>query len=191
MIILDFETTGLLAANAAPLSQQPHAIEFAAIKIDDYELINNGVCKEIGRLDFIINPKVPISKKITEITGLTSADVIDQPEFSHFYPQLAMLFLGEKYLVAHNASFDVSIMKIELQRLGRLTQFPWPPIQICTVNQTNKIKGFNLKLAALYEHLFAEIAPKGHRAMVDVETLTRCVVELVKTDVIKLKKVKK
>ena len=182
MIILDFETTGFLAANVAPLSQQPKAIEFAAIKLDDKTL------EEVGRLDFLINPKMPIPAGSSKVNNIFDKDVIDQPEFSHFYPQLAMFFLGEKYVFAHNLSFDMSILRLELQRLGRLTQFPWPPVQICTVNQTKKIKGFRMSLSVLYEHLFGELAPKGHRAMVDVETLTRCVIELVNKDIIKLKR---
>lgn len=185
MIIFDFETDGFLQASVVDLKAQPKATEFAAIKLCD-EALKRFEYKEVDRLTFLINPKRPLPKKITELTGIKDEDLVDQPEFSHFFPQLVQFFFGEKYLIAHNIAFDMGIMRVELMRLGRLMQFPYPPIQICTVNQTIKMKGFRLKLGDLYQHLFGEPMKQAHRAMIDVEHLAKIVVELVKTGVIKL-----
>lgn len=181
-IIMDFETTGLTKAMVADLDKQPKAIEFAAIKLNDDTL------EEVDRLDFLINPGERIEPHITKITGIETKDVIDKPNFKYYYPQLVNFFFGEKYLFAHNIAYDVTILRFELQRIKMLTKFPFPPVQICTVNQTMKIKGFRLKLENLYEHLFGEIMQNAHRAMDDVEALTRCVKHLLITEEIKINK---
>lgn len=179
---MDFETTGLPRAMVADLKLQPKAIEFAAIKLDDDTL------EEVGRLEFLINPKEKITDQITKITGIKNEDLIDKTDFKTIYPKIVNFFFAEKYLFAHNISFDVNILRFELQRLGALTKFPFPPIQICTMNQTKKIKGKAMNQGLLYEHLFGEIMPNAHRAMDDVTALTRIVKELLKTQVIKINK---
>jgi DNA polymerase III epsilon subunit-like protein len=180
MIIFDFETTGLDKANVVNVSQQPKAIEFAAIKLDDKTL------EEKDRCNFLINPNERLDPKITKLTGIKDSDLIDQKPFSYYYPRITQMFFGEKYAVAHNVAFDINILKYELIRIGKLTQFPFSPIHICTVNQTFKIRNYRLKLSDLYSHLFGEIMPKGHRAIVDVEALTRITKELISTNFIKI-----
>lgn len=179
-IIFDTETTGLPNAEAAPLSSQPHIIEFAAIKVDD-EL------NEIERLEFLCNPGVHISDKITEITRLTNADLEDKPPFEHYISRLNKLFLGTNNLIAHNLAFDRNLLKFELLRLNRLTAFPWPPNQICTVEKTFHIHGYRLNLNKLHTELIGTEHVNGaHRAMADVEALLRCVTALTSKSIITL-----
>jgi len=180
MIIFDTETTGLPRANIVPLNKQPKIIEFAAIKICDRTL------NEIDRIEFKCNPKESLSKRITQITGLTDLDLIQQPAFDRFFPQLVEFFFGEKYLVAHNLAFDIRLLSYELRRLRKLTAFPFPPIQICTVVQTFKLNGYRLSLTKMYNHLFGVDFEEAHRAMIDVQALTKCVKELIQRGVIKL-----
>lgn len=180
-IIFDTETTGLIQASIVRLEKQPKIIEFAAIKIDDKTL------EEVARLEFLCNPKEKLEKRITEITGLTDADLIDKKSFDYFYPKLVEFFFGEKYLFAHNISFDVGMLALELRRLERLTQFPFPPVQICTVVQTQKIQGYRLNLTKLHQYLFGVDFEEKHRAMGDVEALTKCVKELLKREIVSIK----
>lgn len=180
MIIFDTETTGLLKQDILDLDQQPCIIEFAGIKLDDETL------KEKSRINFLINPQQKIPEKITEITGLRSDDFIDQKPFSYHFENLCDFFLGEKYLIAHNIGFDVGMLRVELERVGMLTKFPFPPVQICTVNSTKQIKGYRLNLTTLHQHLFNEPFPEAHRAMKDVEALTKCVLKLINNQIIKL-----
>jgi len=174
MIIFDTETTGLLKSSIVDLDQQPKIIEFAAIKLNDQTL------EEVDRIEFLVNPGYSLPKEIIKITGLNDSDLVDAKPFTDYYEPLVHFFLGEKYLIAHNVSFDVGMLTTELSRMGRLTQFPWPPIQICTVNKTMKIKGYRLKLSILYSHLFGEDFKEAHRAMNDVMALVRCVKTLIK-----------
>lgn len=181
MLIFDFETTGLPLVMVADLNKQPKAIEFAAIKLNDETL------EEVDRIEMLINPEQRITDQITKITGIENKSLIDKPTFKDYYPKLVNFFLGEKYLFAHNIAFDMNILRFELQRLKMLTKFPFPPVQVCTVNQTRKMNGYNLNLSKLHEQLFGEPFEGAHRAMVDVEALTRCVKKLLITEVIKLK----
>jgi len=180
MIIFDTETTGLIKANIVDLDKQPKIIEFAAIKLDDKTL------EEVGRIEFLVNPKEPLDKFIVKLTGITDAKIKNEKSFEHHYEKLADFFLGEKYLLAHNIAFDMGMLKNDLARIGRLTQFPYPPIQICTVVQTFQIKGYRLNLSKMHQHLFGEDFPEAHRAMNDVEALTKCVKNLINNQIIKL-----
>lgn len=178
MIIFDTETTGLLKASIVDLDKQPKIIELAAIKIDDKTL------EEVDRIEFLVNPQHELPKEIIKITGLTDEKLKDAKTFEYHYEQLVDFFIGERFLLAHNIAFDIGMLKNDLARIGRMTQFPYPPRQICTVVQTNKIKGYRLNLSALHTHLFGETFKEAHRAMNDVEALTRCVRELIKQQLI-------
>lgn len=180
MIIFDTETTGLLKASIVDLDKQPKIIEFAAIKLDDKTL------EEVDRIEFLVHPQETLPKEIIKITGLTDEKLKDAKTFEHHYEKLTDFFLGERILIAHNVSFDMGMLKNDLARIGRLTQFPYPPRQICTVVQTFQIKGYRLNLSKLHIHLFGEDFKEAHRAMHDVEALTKCVKELIKNQTIKL-----
>jgi len=178
VIVFDPETTGLVEPEAIPLKKQPQIIEFAAIKLD------NETLEEVERFQFLCNPGKELPPQIVKITGINDRMLKGKPSFAHYYNDLVKFFLGEDQLVAHNCSFDVDLMRFELMRMGKLLQFPWPPTHLCTVEKTMPIKGNRLSLTKLHEYLFDKPFPSAHRAMVDVEALTRCVIELRKRDLI-------
>lgn len=170
-VLFDTETTGLIDNSGRPLDKQPHVIEFSAVLIDhEFEVIE--------KLDFLINPGVKISKEITEITHITNEDLIGKPKFQDRLDEIRALFGKADIVVAHNLSYDMSMINFELQRLG--VGIRWPEIKICTVEKTEYLKGHRLSLAALHELLFNETFSNAHRAANDVAALTRCYVELVK-----------
>jgi DNA polymerase III epsilon subunit-like protein len=172
MIIFDTETTGLPQPSVVPVDQQPHIIEFGAVKLSDTTLI------ETDRLHFLLNPGVPLEPIITKITGLTDKDLKDEKPFSAYYLKLVRFFLGEEMLVAHNAPFDVALLTFELARIDMVTRFPWPFKQACTVERSTHLTGSYLKLEKLYKELFGRDPNQTHRAMGDVEILVDCVREL-------------
>jgi DNA polymerase III epsilon subunit-like protein len=181
MIIFDTETTGLPKSSIVDLDKQPKIIEFAAIKLNDETL------EEVERLEFLVNPKEKLEPIIKKITGLTDSDLENEKPFTAYYGQLAKFFLGEKYCIAHNLEFDMNLLKFELMRIGRETQFPYCPGQICTVNKTLHLNNYRLSLSKLYKYLFNQEMKEAHRAMVDVEHLTKCVKELIKREIIRIK----
>lgn len=165
MIVFDTETTDLPMPEAAPIEQQPHIVEFAGIKLDDKTL------KEVGRIEFLCKPPVIIPPESVKITGITNEMVKGKPPFVSYIPLLVDFFLGERVLVAHNLSFDVTILRYSLSRYGRVTSFPWPPTQVCSVELTIGLKGYRLNLGALYEIATGRHMAEAHRAMKDTEHL--------------------
>lgn len=176
MIILDFETTGLINKNPlAPLTQQPRVIEVGLMKVDA-----KGV--ELDRFTSLVNPKVSLEPKITEITGLTDGDLVYAPPFSAVLQPMQRFCLGEETLIIHNAEYDREILHLELRRLDAATRFPWPYNHICTKERCAHLMpgGKWPKQEELYQLLFGRPQPAGaHRAMNDVERLAEIVRELI------------
>lgn len=164
MIVFDLETTGLPKAEGADLDLQPHITEFGAIKLD--EDLN-----EIGVLEFMCNPGIPLDPKIIKITGITDEDLKDKKPFVAMLDEVCEFFLGERILVAHNLPFDRTVLKFELERLGRVTSFPWPPKQICTVEVGETIWNKKRKLVDIYFEVTGKEHKGAHRAIADVRAL--------------------
>ena len=168
MIVFDLETTGLPKAEGSDLDLQPRIIEFGAIKLDDD-------LNEVGVLEFLCNPKIPLEPKITKITGITDDDLKDKKPFVSMLDEVCEFFLGEKFLIAHNLPFDRVVLKFELERLGRITSFPWPPVQICTVEVGETIWNKKRKLIDIYFEVTGKEHKGAHRAIEDVRALIEVV----------------
>lgn len=180
MIIFDTETTGLVQPWAMPIAKQPQIIEFAAIKIDDSSF------KEIDRMEFLCNPGKPLPPEIVKITKITDAMLKGKLSFASHLPKLSEFFLGEEYIAAHNITFDTSMLQLELMRIDSLIKFPWPMHHIDTVESSMPLKGFRLNLTKLHAHCFGKDFPAAHRAMADVEALTKCTIWLIQNKYIRL-----
>ena len=180
MIVFDVETTGLLKPSIVDLNYQPQIIEFAAVKLDDNTL------EQKDSISFLVNPKCKIPEHITRLTGITTDMTVDAMTFDYHFSSLVNFFLGEKHTVAHNIAFDLGVLNVELKRIGKDTKFPYPPVQICTVNQTFNFKQYKLNLGALYSHLFGDGFKEAHRASDDVAALAKCVRRLITDNVIKI-----
>ncbi len=100
-VVFDIETTGLNPS-------RERITEIGAVRI------SNG---EIGEsFSTFVDPEMPISKKITEITGITNEMVAGAPKEMDAV-RAFLDFCGENaVLVAHNASFDTSFIKIAAER---------------------------------------------------------------------------
>jgi DNA polymerase III subunit epsilon len=172
MIILDTETTGHLKPEVASLDDQPYIIEIAALKV-------NGNFKRVDELCSLVNPNVPFDEAThRRITGITEKQLADAPLFIELADRLTDFFLGERTMIAHNCEFDRSVLALELRRLGREHFFPWPPVQICTVERTKHQTGSRLSLKELYEKVFGRKLAQTHRAREDAMALLDIVREL-------------
>lgn len=170
-IIFDTETTGLVKPLATPIHEQPQIIEFAAIKVDFDSL------EELDRINFLVDPGCELPEIITKITGITNQQLEDEEAmpFADSFDELAEFFLGVHTLVAHNLTFDTSLLRFELQRIGCEFKFPWPPKQICTVEASFELHNRRMKLCQLHEEATGAPHKEAHRAMADVEGLLTCV----------------
>jgi len=168
LIVFDLETTGLPKAEGSDLDMQPKIIEFGAIKLTE-ELI------EVDRLEFFCNPKHLLDPKITKITGITDEMLKDKKPFIAHLDRLNEFFLGTKRMFAHNLGFDRKILKFELERLDKVTSFPWPYEHTCTVEVGQRVWGKMRKLGDIYEELFEEKIAGAHRSINDVEATLRII----------------
>ena len=101
-VVFDIETTGFS-------SVKNHIIEIGAVKVE------NG--KIVDRFSTYVNPQEPIPYRITKLTTITDADVMDAPTIDQVLPEF-FAFCEGCVLVAHNASFDIGFIKENARRLG-------------------------------------------------------------------------
>jgi DNA polymerase III epsilon subunit-like protein len=173
--LFDTETTGLIFNRTLPLDKQPEIIEFYGCLAD---LVTGKVFAEI---DTLVLPSSPIPAEATNANGITNEMVKGAPQFRKVAPQIKAMIEQAPLIIAHNLSFDVEMVEIDMERVG--LKIAWPR-KLCTVEQTLHLKGFRLSLSALHEYLFGEAFSGAHRAKVDVEAMLRCCVELKKRDII-------
>ncbi len=94
-VVFDLETTGF-----SPI--QDKIIEIGAVKVE------NG--KITDKFSTFVNPKIPIPFRITQLTSITDAMVMDAPDIETVLPQF-LEFIEGAVLVAHNAGFDVGFIE--------------------------------------------------------------------------------
>jgi len=165
MIAADFETTHLTGPVNLPLDKQPYIIEYTLAVLDDKTL------REVARVTSLVKPPIEITDEVTSFNGITARDVADKKPFAAHFRAWCDTFLGQRVIAAHNCFFECACMEVELKRLGRLTQFPWPSERLCTVEATTHLKGRRLKQEELYELATGKKPRSAHRSDVDVDTL--------------------
>jgi DNA polymerase-3 subunit epsilon len=169
VIVIDTETTGLIKSTLIPLSHQPHIIELAAVKLNEQ-------LEQVDTLSFRCNPgtnmgALPGSPDIM----IRDESLKDEPPFSNFVEPVVDFFLGERIMAAHNCAFDRDMLSVEMRRLNRLTRFPWPPVNICTVEATFHLEGHRLHQHELYKIATGRDLPQKHRALDDVLALVEII----------------
>jgi len=63
-----------------------------------------------------VNPMMPISEKITQLTGISNETVKDAPTIEPALREF-LAFANGRVLVAHNADFDIGFLKLAAERL--------------------------------------------------------------------------
>jgi len=152
LVVLDFETTGLTAAN-------DRIIEVAATRLLDHE----------PRETFhqLMHPGRRLPSIITSITGITEAMLQGQPRPEQVMPRLHAFVRGLP-IVAHNAGFDQGFLCAELSRAGLTLESEF----LCTMRLARRLApGLpSYRLEALVDAL--QVRAPGtrqfHRAVADV-----------------------
>ena len=155
VVVLDFETTGLSC-------DRHRVIEIGAV-------ILNREGEVIKTFQTLCNP--PLVKKlpnmIIKLTGITDKMLIGQPSTASAMESLYH-FVGNRPIIAHNASFDSKFLIAEMKRINRtiFNQF------LCTllISRRLLITAQSYKLSRLKEFINfkADINHKDHRALDDV-----------------------
>ncbi|MGW5107989.1 DEDD exonuclease domain-containing protein [Nocardia sp. NPDC004123] len=150
-VVVDLETTGT--------SPEGDSItEIGAVKVRGGEVL--------GEFATLVNPGCAIPPQIVQITGITTAMVVDAPRIEQVLPGF-LEFARGAVLVAHNARFDTGFLKAAAARC----ELPWPAFQtLCTVQLARRVLGKDeapsAKLWYLAQLLGAETRPT-HRALDD------------------------
>jgi DNA polymerase-3 subunit epsilon len=118
-VALDFET-----ANRERIS----ACSIGLARMSDGEVLDT-------RYSLIKPPSDYFDPINISIHRIRPADVKDAPTFEVLWPEL-LLFIGDDALIAHNAPFDVGILRAMLQHYS----LPIPPLRYtCTVRISRKV----------------------------------------------------
>ncbi len=183
VVIFDTETDGLIANSAIPLFKQPRCVELFAITLEQAGEGPAAVFSEVSVYEQMFNTGRALPEVITGITGITPEMMADKPPFSAHSDEVLNLIQGADRVVAHNLSYDKSIINFEMDRAGLGRPLKWPET-ICTVEATEYFFGFRLNLKLLHKTLFDEEFADAHRAENDVRALVRVYQELVRRNVL-------
>lgn len=166
-IFIDLETTDLLRPMLSSLFLQPHITEITAIKLDkDLNIIDE--------YNTLMKPPIPIPPHITKITKITDEMVANKRPFVQEYKNIAKFFTGVSDVVGHNISFDLDVIRVELMRIGKEFQFPWPMRRHCTIELSYHLNNRRMKLGELYKLATGKEIVDAHRSRSDVMATIEC-----------------
>lgn len=92
--VIDIETTGLDP-------KYDEIIELSAVKVHNGEVVDE--------YSTLVKPPYDASEFITELTGITNAELQYAPELSQVLSEY-MTFLGDDIIVGHNVNFDINFL---------------------------------------------------------------------------------
>ncbi|KEO82970.1 PolC-type DNA polymerase III [Tumebacillus flagellatus] len=154
-VVFDTETTGLNAAENT-------IIEIAAVKMKGREIV--------GEWTELIDPGVPISAKITELTHITNDMVRGKRKIDEVLPEFRN-YVGDAILVAHNAEFDLGFIRACAKRSGMAD---WDNLFLDTLPLARKLYPHekNYRLGTLAKKFEVDLL-NAHRALDDTVALAK------------------
>lgn len=118
-------------------------------------------------IDLLVDPQRDVPEEVTQLTGISTADVRDAPPFEERAGRITPL-LEDADLAGYNAiAYDLPLLKAEFQRVGR----PLPgPSDRCVLDPYRLEQVLQPRtLSALYERYTGNALEKAHNALRDVE----------------------
>jgi DNA polymerase III epsilon subunit family exonuclease len=153
IIVFDLETTGL-----------DHEAD-RIIEIGAHKLLGG---KLVDQFEALVRTDVERTEQNIQLTGITSEMLADQPAIEEVLPRF-LDFIEGGILVAHNAEFDIGMIRAAASRLG--IDIEWPCF--CTLKMAQKLlpdlERRNLDTLAERYGLTFEAR---HRAIGDIKVLT-------------------
>lgn len=151
--VVDLETTGLHPS-------EDEIIEIAAIRVEKGEISS--------RFQQIIRIDGQLSKSVTQLTGITDLDILEQGKPLREVIASFLEFICEMPIVSHNAGFDQQFLQNACKRVDL------PPMKNRFIDTLalarQKVERIsNYRLRTLAEHFGVEQAGE-HRALVDCLT---------------------
>ena len=124
----------------------------------------------VGSFQTLVNPREPIPKFITKLTGIDDDLVKDAPTIDKVLHDF-MDFVGSSVIVAHNASFDMGFLDHNARiHVGRYLENS----SLCTRRLANRLLPDlpSKRLSALCEY-FDITNERAHRAMGDAKATAK------------------
>jgi DNA polymerase III, epsilon subunit and related 3''-5'' exonucleases len=149
-VAIDFETANRSRASACSL---------AAVTVENGRIVKSAY-------SLIRPPVLQFDYWNTRIHGLTAQDVADKPTFAELWPRIKP-HLDNKVVVAHNAVFDIGVLRSMLDEYGlAYPQFRYA----CTVEIARRVwtDVVNYKLSTLANRFAIEF--EHHNALHDART---------------------
>lgn len=152
LTFVDVETTGMRV-------NLDRIIEIGVLRVEDNKLVET--------YQSLINPGFYIPPEISEMTGITSAQLENAPSFYEIKKELLKIF-EDTIFVAHNVRFDYSFLKQEFKRFD----ISFSPKHFCTVKLSRALfpKYRHHNLDSIIERFGFE-CNKRHRAFDDAKVL--------------------
>lgn len=164
-VIFDLETTGLYA------DQGDAVIEIGAVKVKDLQI-------DKANFQSLVDPKRGIPEASTAVHGISESDVKGSPAIEEILPKFYQ-FCGSYTWVAQNASFDLSFILRDSQKMGISTQ---SRIVLDTM-KISKILFPNAgshSLDAIMARLEINKSGDRHRSLDDCKFTAQALIEMIK-----------
>lgn len=141
-----------------------------------FVVFEGGVAVE--RWQQLVDPEIPLPSIITDVTGITEADLVGQPRLADVVDTI-LKFLQSGLLLAYNHEFDTQLLASELTRIGVQAEFP-PcmdpyPFVWKHLRETQLVR--NARLGTACEYL-GIVLDSAHRADHDAEAAAKVLLEL-------------
>ena len=165
-IVLDTETTGFEP------KQGHRMVEIACVELQDF--------LPTGRSFHVyIDPERDMPPEAEKVHGLSAAFLKGKPKFADTTVAEAFIeFVGDAFLIAHNAGFDRNFVNFELERCGRaiIPEARW--IDTLALAQ-KRFPGMYNSLDALCKRFNISLAEREkHGALIDAKLLASVYLEL-------------
>jgi len=150
--VLDFETTGMSPA------QQARATEIGVVIVEGGQIV--------ARYQSLMNSGAWVPPFIEQLTGISNAMLRTAPPAAQVMQEVAE-FVGERPLMAHNASFDQKFWDAELALIRRQRVQPFA----CSLLLSRRLLPMapSHKLGNLNRWAGLPETGKAHRALADAE----------------------
>jgi DNA polymerase III epsilon subunit family exonuclease len=159
-VILDTETATLAGA--------PHLVELGAVRAVRGDAVEH--------FESLVRSQVPIEPEATDIHGIDEDDVRDAPAPEEVLERFRE-FVGDDWMVAHNAGFDARVLGFEYERYG-LAPPDGPVLDTLALARALLPESPDHKLGTLVDHLGLDTGT-AHRALADAvacwQVLEACV----------------
>lgn len=150
--VLDFETTGMSPA------QQARATEIGVVIVEDGQIV--------ARYQSLMNSGAWVPPFIEQLTGISNAMLRTAPPAAQVMQEVAA-FVGDRPLLAHNASFDQKFWDAELALIRRQRVQPFA----CSLLLSRRLLPMapSHKLGNLNRWAGLPDTGQAHRALADAE----------------------